>query len=78
MSTISYHPDSLLRPQDLLEILPISRSTFWRYVKNEDFPRPIKLSEGCTAWKWSEVAEWIDAHQLPDASVLSPQSGGAD
>ena len=74
MATIKYHPDSLLRQRDLLEVLPISPSTLWRYVRNGAFPRPIKLSENCTAWKWSEVKEWIDACQSTDSLGLGARS----
>lgn len=36
----------------------ISRPTIWRWVKNEKFPRPIKLGEGSTRWRLSDLERW--------------------
>lgn len=33
----------------------VSRATIWRWVANGKFPEPIKLSEGCTRWRLSDV-----------------------
>ena len=40
-------------------ILPISRATLWRKVKDGTFPQPVKLSEHTTAWPTKEVCKWI-------------------
>lgn len=51
-----------LRERQLLaEILPFSHATLWRMVAAGKFPRPIKLTERVTAWRSSEVHEWLDA-----------------
>jgi predicted DNA-binding transcriptional regulator AlpA len=52
------HPDGYTRQRQLLERIPISPATLWRKVKSGEFPRPVKLSAGCTAWKNSEVLAW--------------------
>lgn len=45
----------------LKEVLPVSASTLWRYVKAGKFPKPIKLSERVTAWRSEDIRAWIDA-----------------
>ncbi|EIN00391.1 phage transcriptional regulator [Paraburkholderia hospita] len=40
-------------------LLPFSRATLWRRVKDGTFPRPIKLSERTTAWPTAEIRKWI-------------------
>ncbi|WP_084598417.1 helix-turn-helix transcriptional regulator [Paraburkholderia atlantica] len=40
-------------------LLPFSRATLWRRVKNGTFPAPIKLSERTTAWSTAEIRKWI-------------------
>lgn len=35
-----------------------SRSTIWRWVKEANFPKPIKLTPGCTRWRLSDIEEW--------------------
>jgi predicted DNA-binding transcriptional regulator AlpA len=39
--------------------LPISAPTLWRMVKAGRFPAPHKLSTRVTAWKVSQVREWM-------------------
>ncbi|MBK9520350.1 MAG: AlpA family phage regulatory protein [Rhodocyclaceae bacterium] len=41
------------------KLIPISPATFWRYVKSGTFPKPVKLSERITAWRWEDVNEWM-------------------
>lgn len=48
-----------IRERQILTMLPFSKSTLWRKVKDGSFPRPIKLSERVTAWKVEEVHEWM-------------------
>ncbi|MDM8545168.1 helix-turn-helix transcriptional regulator [Candidatus Venteria ishoeyi] len=50
----------LLRLKQVLEIVPASRATIWRWTRDGKFPKPIKLSERCTAWKKSDIESWID------------------
>lgn len=37
----------------------VHRTTPWAWVrKDPTFPKPIKLSPGCTRWKLSEIEAW--------------------
>jgi hypothetical protein len=44
-----------------LPIVPWSAATLWRKVKAEQFPAPVKLSEGVTAWRVEDVRAWIES-----------------
>lgn len=36
-----------------------SRNTIWRWAaENGDFPKPVKLSPGCTRWLLADVEAW--------------------
>lgn len=48
-----------VRQRVLLRFVPFSKSTLWRRVKAGDFPAPIRLSAGVTAWRAEEVRRWI-------------------
>lgn len=48
-----------VRQSLLLRFVPFSKSTLWRRVKKGDFPAPVKLSTGVTAWRVEEVRRWI-------------------
>lgn len=48
-----------VRQRLLLRFVPFSKSTLWRRVKAGDFPAPIRLSAGVTAWRAEDVHRWI-------------------
>lgn len=33
----------------------VSRATIWRWTQEGKLPQPVKLSPGCTRWKWEEI-----------------------
>lgn len=52
--------DILLRLPQVLQIVPIPKSSWWRGVKEGRFPQGIKLGPRTTAWKASEIDALID------------------
>lgn len=48
-----------VRQRMLLRFVPFSKSTLWRRVKAGDFPAPVRLSAGVTAWRAEDVRCWI-------------------
>lgn len=50
-----------VRQRLLLRFVPFSKSTLWRRVKAGEFPAPVRLSAGITAWRAEEVRRWIAA-----------------
>ena len=40
-------------------IFPVSKSTWWHGVKSGRYPKPVKLSERCTAWRVEDVMALI-------------------
>ncbi len=42
------------------------RSWAWRTLKiDPEFPRPVKLSPGCTRWRLSDIEAWESAKSAP-------------
>jgi prophage regulatory protein len=41
-------------------IIPISKSTWWAGVKSGRYPKPVKLSERCTAWRVEDIRILIE------------------
>ena len=41
-------------------IIPISKSAWWKGVKDGLYPSPIKLSSNVTAWRSDEIPALID------------------
>ena len=40
-------------------LIPVSKSTWWAGVRAGRYPRPIKVSPGCTVWRVEDVRELI-------------------
>lgn len=36
----------------------VSTPTVWRWLKTAQFPKPVKLSQGCTRWRISDLEQW--------------------
>jgi prophage regulatory protein len=48
-------------------ILPVSPATIWRWVRAGKFPKPFKIGAAVTAWKVTDVEDFIAKHS---ATVL--------
>lgn len=72
--------DALIRLENLhsFNIVPFSSSTVWRKVRTGDFPSPIKVSAGVTAWRVGDVRAWLEAPAAFRARANAAVSGGRD
>lgn len=43
-----------------VELLPVSRTTIWRWVRNKKFPSLVRLSPGVTAWRSEDIEAWLN------------------
>jgi predicted DNA-binding transcriptional regulator AlpA len=41
-------------------IIPVCASSWWGGIKRGIYPKPVKLSANCTAWKISDIRELIE------------------
>ena len=51
--------DRLLRLNQILELIPISKSTWWAGVASGRFPEAVHLGPRVTCWRESEVLALI-------------------
>ncbi len=42
----------------------VSRATLWRWVRDGQFPSPVKLSPGCTRWKLADLEAWETSREM--------------
>ena len=56
--------EKYLRINEVVEMLSVSKSTVWAWVKESKFPKPIKLSEFVTVWKLSDIEEWVQQMEI--------------
>ena len=57
-----------LRLPQILEIIPVSKSTWWQGCKDGRFPKPVKLGPKTTAWRAEDIAALIERIGSPKFS----------
>ncbi len=50
----------LIRLKQVLELIPIGKSTWWAGVKSGKYPKPIKLGAKTTLWKVEDIKALIE------------------
>jgi len=54
-------PDSaFIRLEQVIQLYPIGKSTFWAGVKSGRFPQPVKLGPNTTAWKVGDIRQLLN------------------
>lgn len=48
-------PTRLIRLNEVLFLLPISKSTWWKGVREKRYPQPVKLGNRITCWRLDEI-----------------------
>ncbi len=51
----------LLRISEVVKTTGMGRSTVYRLVKENKFPRPVRLGARSSAWREDEVQAWMDS-----------------
>lgn len=54
------NPLALLRLSQVLELIPVARSSWWAGVKSGKYPQPVKLGPATTCWRAAEILSFID------------------
>jgi prophage regulatory protein len=50
----------LLRIKQVLQFVPVSRSSWWKGVKEGRYPQPVKLSQRITCWKATDIRRLVE------------------
>lgn len=48
-----------IRLPQVLMVIPVGKTCWWEGVKSGRFPKPVKLSTRCTAWKAEDIRALI-------------------
>jgi prophage regulatory protein len=54
----------LLRLPAVMHVTGLSRSTLYRLIADEQFPRPVRLGPHAVAWRRSDVEAWSEARPV--------------
>jgi prophage regulatory protein len=58
-----------MRIRMVAEKTGLAASSIWRLARQGQFPAPVRLSPGCTAWFEHEIDAWLDAKSLKRDAV---------
>lgn len=50
---------NLLNARTVATRLSVSKATLYRLVRDHDFPAPVRLGKGRSAWLETEVDSWV-------------------
>jgi prophage regulatory protein len=64
-----------IRQAQLLQFIPISPATLWRWVKSGHFVAPSKLSERVTAWDCGAVRNWMERQSAANSDCPTEVGG---
>ena len=53
-----------LRLQAVIRVTGLSRSTLYRLIADEQFPRPVRLGPRAVAWRRTDVEAWGEARPV--------------
>jgi len=49
-----------LKVAEILPLISVSRTTLWRMVKNNQFPKPVRIGPVSTAWRETDYLTWAE------------------
>ncbi len=56
-----------VRLNQIIEVIPVGKSTWWARVKSGEYPQPVKLGRNTTVWKAEDMHALIK--KLADGRV---------
>lgn len=57
---MSINESRLLKIESVLEIVPVSKATWYRIVENKKELKPLKIGRG-SFWKESQIKQFVDS-----------------
>lgn len=55
--------EKLIRIDEVLKLIPVSKSTIGRMRKEPEFPKSVPISKRTVGWKESEIIAWINSRK---------------
>jgi prophage regulatory protein len=62
----------ILRMREVIQRIGLSRSTIYKLMENNDFPKPMKLGAQAIGWRDTDIDVWISSR--PISPIGSPVS----
>jgi len=56
-------PEVVRLPELMGRLVPASRTSIWRWIRTEGFPKPIALGPRAKGWYVAEVRAWLETRR---------------
>ena len=66
--------DRLLKLPQVMDLVALGRDAIYARVRRREFPPPVKLGPRASAWRASEVQEWINSRPRSTAASPNPRA----
>lgn len=51
----------IIRLKDVMKMTGLGRSTVYKFIAENTFPKPVSLGDRCVGWVEGEVVSWIES-----------------
>lgn len=62
-----------LRLPQVLALVPVSKSSWWKGCRSGLYPKPVKLGPRTTAWRAEDIAALIESFGNQDSAKIKKQ-----
>jgi prophage regulatory protein len=52
--------DRLMRLPEVLTLIPVAKSTWWKWVAEGNAPSPVHIGPRCSGWRSSEIRRLME------------------
>ena len=66
--------DRLLKRRQVEEITGLSRSSIYRLMTDDEFPRPVKVGPAAVRWRVSELTSWLESRPVATGDFRRPKA----
>ncbi len=53
--------ETLIRLPEVVRLTGLSKPSIYRLVKENQFPKQVKLSSRAVAWRMTDISTWIES-----------------
>jgi len=71
----SWQTDRIIRLPEVKDITGASASSIWRWEREEDFPKRIKIGARMVGWRMSEIMRWIASRKSVNCRGVGNRHG---
>jgi len=64
----------ILRMREVIQRIGLSRSTIYKLMENDKFPRPMKLGSQAIGWRDSDIETWIASRPVAPVKRREPRT----